>query len=133
MRKLVVAFTVVALAGVAATSASAHTLSTRAALKKTAQVARTVGLQTGATEYYAFGCTRRTAHVVDCIGAVVYQDGEACGQIVRVSYKSHAAKTVAAARRGQAICGYPDEEEYPEPSGSGGETAICAIRQSVCI
>jgi len=124
--------TVVGLAA-AAGPAAAHTITPKAALTKTGQIARARGLATGASQYYAFGCERRSAHIIDCIGAIVFPDGSGCAQVVRTSYASNAAKTLGGRLIGQPLCGEPDQPNYPEPSGSGGETAICAIRSSVCI
>lgn len=55
---------------------------------------------------------------MNCIGAVVYPGGEACAQVVRTSYASHAAKVLNGRLSGQPLCGYPDDENYPAPSGS---------------
>ena len=131
-------FTVV-LACVASGSAAAHTITPQAALTKAGQVARARGLATGANQYYAFGCQRRSTHVVDCVGAIVFPDGTGCAQVVRSAYASHASKAVSGRLIGQPLCGPTDDPDYPAPSGSGsgsgggGETAICAIRSSVCI
>lgn len=118
-----------------AATASAHTITGQAALAKTGQIARARGLATGASEYYAFGCARRSAHVIDCIGAIVFPDGSGCAQVVRTSAASHASKSLTGRLIGSPVCGEP-EQDFPAPSGSGGgsgETAICAIHQSVCI
>lgn len=144
MRRLVaVAVAAAVLAGLAAgsaaASASAQTLPLSTALAKSGQVARAAGVKAGANQYYAFGCTRRSARIVDCVGAIVFADGYACGQIVRTSYATAAAKKPDGRLIGQPLCGYPDEPSYPDaPSsggggGGGGETAICAIHGSVCI
>lgn len=95
-RLLATGLIAVVLACIASGNAAAHTITPQAALTKAGQVARARGLASGANQYYAFGCQRRSGHVIDCIGAIV----------------------------------------FPAPSGSGaggGETAICAIHQSVCI
>ena len=125
----------VVLVSVAAGSAAAHTLPPNGALTKTGQIARARGLATGANQYYAFGCQRRSAHIVDCIGAIVFPDGSGCAQVVRNSYTSARTKTVTGKLIGQPLCGSTEDQNYPQPSGSGsgGETAICAIHQSVCI
>jgi hypothetical protein len=135
VRRLALAGTAAAaLAALGTTSAPAATLPLGTALQKTASIARAKGLQAGASNYYAFGCQRRTAQIVDCIGVIAFADGSGCGQVVRVSY----AKSKAAAGRliGQPLCGSTGDGSVPAPSdssGSGGETAICAIHQSVCI
>ena len=134
-RRLLVVALLTTVLGLAASSgpAAAHTITPKAALTKTGQIARARGLATGANQYYAFGCQRRSAHTVDCIGAIVFPDGSGCAQVVRTSYASDKAKALGGRLIGQPLCGAPDEPNYPEPSGSGGETAICAIHQSVCI
>ena len=73
--------------------------------------------------------------MVDCIGAIVFADGTGCAQVVRASYATATKKTVSGKLSGQPLYGPTDDPEYPAPSGSGsggGETAICAIRSSVC-
>ena len=134
-RRLLAGFSLVTLACVASGSAGAHTLPPNGALTKTGQIARARGLATGANQYYAFGCQRRSAHIVDCIGAIVFPNGSGCAQVVRASYASSTTKTVNGKLIGQPLCGSTEEQNYPQPagSGSGGETAICAIHQSVCI
>lgn len=103
-RRLATGFFVVVLACVVAGSASAHTLPPPAALTKTGQIARARGLATGANQYYAFGCQRRSAHVIDCIGAIVFPDGTGCAQVVRTSYASATTKTVSGKLSGQPLC-----------------------------
>lgn len=134
-RRFLVAALLATVVGLAASAgpAAAHTITPKAALTKTGQIARARGLATGANQYYAFGCQRRSAHLVDCVGAIVFPDGSGCAQVVRTSYASKAAKALGGRLIGQPLCGAPDEPDYPTPSGSGGETAICAIRSSVCI
>ena len=134
-RRLVVAALLATVLGLAASSgpAAAHTITPKAALAKTGQIARARGLATGASQYYAFSYQRRSDHIVDRVGAIVFPDGSGCAQVVRTSYASNATKTLGSRLIGQPLCGEPDEPNYPEPSGSGGETAICAIRSSVCI
>lgn len=137
-RAPVLALLLVVLACAVSASASAHALPPQAALTKAGQIARARGLATGANQYYAFGCQRRSAHVVDCIGAIAFADGTGCAQVVRASYTTATTKSVSGKLIGQPLCGSTDDPEYPAPSGSGsgsggGETAICAIRSSVCI
>jgi hypothetical protein len=127
-----------AAAAVGSSPAGAHTLPAKPALAKAAQVARQAGVKAGASEYYAFGCQRRSAHVVDCVGAIVFATGEGCAQVVRVSYANHSSKAPAGRLIGEPVCGDPADEGFAPPSDSGGssgggETAICAIRGSVCI
>lgn len=114
------------------TAAGGAKLSKRAALKKTAKVARKVAMKQqnqGAVAYFAFGCKRKSRTVVNCIGGVGYSDNSAC--IQRVRNKRTSRKTIVAKRFGRILCGDLPEEAQ---GGSGGEqTAICAIRQSVCI
>lgn len=133
----VVAAAAAAAVALAAPPAGAHTLPAKPALAKAAQVARQAGVRAGASEYYAFGCERRSVHVVDCIGAIVFATGEGCAQVVRVAYANHGAKAPSGRLIGQPVCGDPAEEGFAPPSDSGGsgggETAICAIRGSVCI
>ena len=126
------------VAAVGASPAGAHTLPAKPALAKAAQVARQAGVKAGAAEYYAFGCQRRSVHVVDCVGAIVFATGEGCAQVVRVTYAKHTSKAPAGRLIGEPICGDPADEGFAPPSDSGGssgggETAICAIRGSVCI
>lgn len=124
-----------AAAAQAAPARAAHTITAKAALTKAGQIARSRGLATGASEYYAFGCERRSVHVIDCIGAIVFPDGSGCAQVVRTSAASHTAKSLTGKLIGSPLCGEP-EQDFPAPSdsgGSSGETAICAIRSSVCI
>ena len=114
------------------TAAGGTKLSKRAALKKTAKVARNVAKKQagqGAVAYFAFGCKRKSRTVVNCIGGVAYSDNSAC--IQRVRNKRTSRRTIKATRFGRILCGdIPGEAQ----GGSGEEqTAICAIRQSVCI
>ena len=110
------------------TAAGASKLSKKAALKKTAKLARTVARKQGAPYYFAFGCTRKSRTVVNCVGGIAWADNSGC--IQRVRNKRKGGKIVAR-RVGRSLCG-----SVPQQAGGGGggeSTAICAIRQSVCI
>ena len=113
------------------TAAGGAKLSKKAALKKTAKVARSVARKQasqGAVTYFAFGCKRKARSVVNCIGGVGYSDNSACIQRVRNTRKG---RKIVAKRFGRILCG-----DLPSEAGGGGggeSTAICAIRQSVCI
>lgn len=114
------------------TAAGGTKLSKKAALKKTAKVARKVAMKQanqGAVTYFAFGCKRKSRRVVNCIGGVGYSDNSACIQRVRNTRKS--ARKIKAKRFGRIHCG--DLPQEAQGGGGGEQTAICAIRQSVCI
>lgn len=115
----------------AAPAAAAPKLSKKAALNKTAKLARAVALKQrnqGAVGYFAFGCKRKSRTVVNCIGGVSYADNSACIQRVRNKRRGGAIK---ARRFGRVHCGSIPSEA--RGGGGGEQTAICAIRQSVCI
>ena len=127
---------VVALAvGGSVETASAHTLSKRAALKKTGRVARKAAVQAGGVFWFAGACKRRSVHRVACWGGVAYADGSGCIQKVVVSYASHASRSARARRTGRILCGdLPSGAQGEGGTGSGGGSpVVCAIRQSVCI
>ncbi|MBA2504410.1 MAG: hypothetical protein H0V29_00530 [Thermoleophilaceae bacterium] len=111
-------------------------LTERQALKKTAEIARAAAVaeeENGAVSYYAFGCTRSSKLSGVCIGAVAYADGTGCAQEVKVS-KSRSGK-IRGRRQGRILCGPIPDDDGDGKAGSGSEegTAVCAIRQSVCI
>jgi hypothetical protein len=111
---------------------AAPKLSKKAALRKTAKVARSVAKKQqnqGAVGFFAFGCKRKSRSVVTCVGGVTYADNSGCIQRVRNRRRGGGIK---ARRVGRILCG-----SIPSEAGGGGgggeSTAICAIRQSVCI
>jgi hypothetical protein len=113
------------------TAAGGAKLSKKAALKKTAKVARKAARKQrnqGAVAYFAFGCKRKSRTVVNCIGGVGYSDNSACIQRVR---NRRRGGRVVARRFGRILCG--DLPQEAQGGGGGESTAICAIRQSVCI
>lgn len=114
------------------TAAAGAKLSKKTALKKTAKLARKIAKKQrnqGARAYFAFGCKRKSRSVVNCIGGIGYSDNSACIQRVRNRRKGG---RVVTRRFGRVACG--DLPREASGGGGGGEsTAICAIRQSVCI
>ena len=125
---LLAAALVVTSFAVVETAAGGTKLSKKAALKKTAKLARKVARQQGAPYYFAFGCKRKSRTVVNCVGGIAWADNSGC--IQRVRNKRKRGKVVAR-RVGKSLCG-----SVPQEAGGGGggeSTAICAIRQSVCI
>jgi hypothetical protein len=129
---LVAAAVVVTSLAVVETAMGGAKLSKRTALRKTVKLARKVARKQrnqGAVAYFAFGCTRKSRRVVNCVGGVGYSDNSACVQRVRNTRKG---RRVVSKRFGRIGCG-----SVPQDAGGGGGgddgTAICAIRQSVCI
>jgi hypothetical protein len=134
IRRLAPVLVVVLAFGVGAETSSAHSLSKRAALKKTGSVAkRAAAADQGATFWFAGACRRRTVHKVACWGGVAYSDGSGCIQKVVVSYASHASRSLRATRTGRIVCGDLPADAGGGTGGGGGSPVVCAIRQSVCI
>jgi hypothetical protein len=135
-RRLAPVLVLVLAFGVVAETAGAHTLSKRAALKKTGSVARkAAAAEQDATYWFAGACKRRSAHRVACWGGVAYADGTGCIQKVVVGYASHASRRARARRTGRILCGSLPSggEAGGGTGGGGGSPVVCAIRQSVCI
>jgi hypothetical protein len=136
IRRLAPVLVAVLALGVAAETAAAHTLSKRAALKKTGRVARAAAAaEQGAAFWFAGACRRRSVHRVVCWGGVAYADGSGCIQKVVVTYRSHGSRSARARRTGRILCGdLPSGAEGDGGTGGGGGSpVVCAIRQSVCI
>lgn len=132
-RRLVPLLALVLAFGAGAETAAAHTLSKRAALKKTGSVARKAAIADSGAYWFAGACKRRTAHKVACWGGVAYADGSGCIQKVVVSYRSHASRRIRARRTGSILCGDLPSDAQSGTGGGGGSPVVCAIRQSVCI
>jgi alkylation response protein AidB-like acyl-CoA dehydrogenase len=117
---------------VGADVASARTLSTKAALKKTGQIARKAARDTGGVYWFAGACRRATRKKVSCWGGVAYADETGCIQKVVVTRRG---KRISGRRTGRTYCGdLPGGGSGNSGTGGGsGSPAICAIRQSVCI
>lgn len=120
-----------------ASALGAGKLTERQALKKTAQIARDAAeseAANGAVSYVAFGCRRSSQRSGVCWGGVIYGDNSACAQQVKVK-KSRRGR-ISGRRYGRIVCGdlpADSDGDGKVGSGSGEGTAICAIRQSVCI
>jgi hypothetical protein len=136
IRRLVPVLVAVLAFGFGAEGAAAHTLSKRAALKKTGSVARkAAAAEQGAAFWFAGACRRRSVHKVACWGGVAYVDGTGCIQKVVVGYTSHRSRSLRARRTGRVLCGDLPSDAQGEggTGGGGGSPVVCAIRQSVCI
>ena len=133
-RRLVPALVVLLAFGIAVEPASAHTLSKRAALKKTGSVAKQGAADTSGVFWFAGACKRGSVHKVACWGGVAYADGEGCIQKVVVRYAGHGSRRLRARRTGRPLCGQlPSDAASGGGTGGGGSPVVCAIRQSVCI
>jgi len=122
-------------------------LSLGKALSRTGQLARSTAIKhqdQGVDSYFAFGCERRSAHLVYCIAGIASsQANEGCIQVAKVAFASSRSKTIRTRLVGDPLCGsleYDGDDDDGDgqaegsSGGSSGEgTAICAIRQSVCI
>jgi hypothetical protein len=133
--KLRLAFllTAILVIGVTAETASAHTVSKRAALAKTGKVAKRAAAQTNGVLWFAGACKRRSAHKVVCWGGVAYRNGEGCIQKVVVTAASHANRRLRGRRAGRTYCGQVPSGSGGGTGGGGGSPVVCGIRQSVCI
>ena len=108
-------------------AASAHTLSKKRAAKAAYGLARSVGAREGAVYAVAGYCKRKSAHRVDCWAGIIWGDLSGAAQRVKVVLRG---RKVRAARYGTVYQGSVGERDSGQ---SGGEWAICGIRQSVCI
>jgi hypothetical protein len=104
---------------VAVDVASAHKLSIKRARKAAYKVTRKVGEQRGAVYALAGYCKRKSKHRVNCWGAIVFADGGAAAQRIKVKLRGHKAK---ARRYGKVFTG-----TITGDAGSGGsdEWAVC--------
>jgi hypothetical protein len=119
------------LLGAGVGTASASTLSMKAALKKTGQIARKAAVDTDGVAWFAGACKRATRRKVSCWGGVAYADDSGCIQKVVVTR----GRRITGKRTGRVYCGEVpgNTSSGTGGGGGGGSPAICAIRQSVCI